>query len=220
MRLPSSFPGVLVAVACGWALAAAPAPEPRLLEPGTAEHTRLVGLGQPAADALTRRLSEALLAALAKDGAEAAVVFCRTEALPLTDATGQALPGVTGLKRTSLRVRNPANTPDAAERQALEQVAAQIALGERPVPLAQRLPSADGEADAVRLYYPLFIKPACLTCHGAPDAQPTGLRAALAQGYPDDAALGYRSGEWRGLIRVSLKTPVAPPAPADGEPGR
>lgn len=45
------------------------------------------------------------------------------------------------------------------------------------------------------------------------------LKARLAERYPDDKALDYTAGQWRGLIRVSISdTPPPAAAPAKGAP--
>ncbi len=193
--------------------AAEPAPAARLVAPDASpEAAEVVLAGRAAAaQAMTKLLAE-LTVALAADGAAGAVEVCHLKALPLTAARDPKLPQVTGVKRTSLKVRNPANAPDAAERLVLDHVAALAARGEAlPEVLLQRVEPADA-APEWRVYRPVVMQTACLACHGEPLSQSPALRAALQARYPQDAALGYRAGDWRGLIRVSVAPRPPPPA--------
>ncbi len=164
-------------------------------------------VGEAAAGSVAARLMGELTAAMAQGGPEKAVDVCHTRALPLTAAPVPGEPRVQAVKRTSLRLRNPANAPDGAERAALDHVAALLRAG-RPVPaaLVQKVerPGADLEW---RFYRPVTVQAACLACHGPIEGQSAALRTLLRQRYPADAATGYAVGEWRGLVRVSVAAP-------------
>jgi mono/diheme cytochrome c family protein len=156
---------------------------------------------------LVGSLSTALKAAVESGGPEQGIVVCQTQALPLTASSkAESSPRVIGLKRTSLRVRNPANAPDPAEAEALAHVAELIAAGE-PLPglLVQEIAETNSTSPELRIYKPLPVAAQCLACHGDPDGFSPALRTALQAGYPEDAATGYAAGDWRGLIRVSVQ---------------
>jgi hypothetical protein len=155
---------------------------------------------------LVTTLSDSVAQAVADGGPHQAVIVCQMQALPLTAQTArQSTPRITALKRTSLRIRNPANAPDAAEQAALDRIAHLIAAGE-PLPplLVQSLDATPQLAAEIRVYKPLTMATRCLTCHGDPTTFSPALRDVLAQRYPRDAATDYHEGDWRGLIRVSL----------------
>ena len=76
---------------------------------------------------------------IAKGGPEKAVDVCHLKALPLTGEILSGMPRITGVKRTSLRIRNPANTPDAAEQMALLRVEKDMKAGVLPKVLVQRI---------------------------------------------------------------------------------
>src|SRR5690606_15150126 len=76
-----------------------------------------VAAGEAAAGTLTRELMGRVSSAIAQGGPAYAIDFCSEEALPLTSALAGEL-GVRS-KRTSARVRNPENAPDADEQAAL-----------------------------------------------------------------------------------------------------
>lgn len=156
---------------------------------------------------LVTTLSAALTAAAQEGGPDRGVEVCQTQALPLTHASFAGSPSrVTGLKRTSLQVRNPANAPDQAEAAALDRIAQMLANG-KPLPglLVQQLNATTETAPELRIYKPLNVAAQCLACHGDPDTFSPSLRATLQHYYPQDTATGYAKGDWRGLIRVSLK---------------
>ena len=156
---------------------------------------------------LVQNLSTALTNAVEQGGPRQGIATCQLQALPLTQQSTLDSPSrVTGIKRTSLKLRNPANAPDRAEQVALNHVALMIADGEfPPALLVQEIPATRNHAGEIRIYKPLTVATQCLACHGDPATFSSELTATLAQRYPHDAAQGYAEGDWRGLIRVSLQ---------------
>ena len=182
-----------------------------VVEANTPELIALRDTGAQATAAVGMRLVTELTAAMQAGGPLAAVEVCHLKALPLTEPTPAQRATVTAFKRTSLRLRNPANRPDAAEADALKHVASLLTAG-KPLPAVflQRVnaaPATPAAAPEWRVYRPVMIQPACLACHGDPAKQPAELRALLAQKHPADTATGYDTGEWRGLIRATLAQP-------------
>jgi hypothetical protein len=55
-----------------------------------------------------------------------------------------------------------------------------------------------------RVYKPIGITSNCLTCHGDPADQSPRLRGKLKAMYPEDQAIGFKSHDWRGVIRVTV----------------
>jgi hypothetical protein len=104
------------------------------------------------------------------------------------------------VRRTSLKLRNPANAPDEWERAALLDFDARQATG-TPAPelIRHGTTSADGIQE-FRYMRAIPTDPVCLTCHGDhPDAQ---IRHALERFYPDDQATGYQAGQIRGAFSI------------------
>lgn len=118
-------------------------------------------------------------------------------------------PAVTALRRTSLRLRDPLNAPDAADLLALQLIQSQLEKGD---PLSKVLVQRVGPPAAPewRVYRPLASLPQCAACHGPPGSLAPGVSDQLRTFFPSDAAVGYEPGSWRGLIRVSLTVPPAP----------
>ena len=195
---------------------AAPGPAPlpaEFVDPASPAVAAIRQAGELAVGAVGKKLLTALNTALAAGGPEAAVLVCQTQALPLTAEKLADQPTLVSVKRTSLRLRNPANAPDAAERLALNQVAKLIAAGQPPPPvLVQRIETSGPATPEWRVYRPIVTKAECLVCHGDSATQPPELRTALQTRYPADAATGYAADQWRGLFRVTLSPAPAPAA--------
>ncbi|HNC22641.1 MAG TPA: DUF3365 domain-containing protein [Opitutaceae bacterium] len=190
----------------------------RAAEPAVA--TRFVPVDDPAVTeirqigdkALTRlgvELQREVGNAMAKDGAEAAVEICHLKSLKVVNGALAGMPRVTAFKLTSLKLRNPANAPDAVDQQALDAIKQQMENGDAPAALMiQRVEPANGTPEW-RLYKPLGVTPKCASCHGDPAEMPPGLKTKLEINYPSDKANGYVPGEWRGVIRVTVADAAA-----------
>lgn len=125
---------------------------------------------------------------------------------PLKPVEGQ--PTVTAIKRTSLRVRNPANAPDEADLLALNLIDAQMEGGEAPPDLLVQRVEEAGLPNEWRVYKPIGVSSRCLICHGDKEQIPLDAQAVLELRYPQDRATGYTSNQWRGVIRISLEKPA------------
>lgn len=142
-------------------------------------------------------LKSELLEAISSAGPVAAIGVCQTRAPVIAEQVGNEA-GVR-VWRTALRVRNPANAPDAGARTVLEGFAHRLAAGETgPIEEFRTLP--DGSA---RYMQAIVTQPMCLACHGPALAEP--VRQALAKHYPADEATGFRVGEMRGAFIVDWK---------------
>lgn len=116
-------------------------------------------------------------------------------------------PRVTEIRRTSLRIRNPRNTPDDADRAALEAIRSDLANGTQPPKLLLQKVERPGAPVEYRVYRPISVAPNCLLCHGPTDSLQPGVRNALERYYPEDKAADYGAWDWRGVIRLSYELP-------------
>lgn len=107
--------------------------------------------------------------------------------------------------RTALRYRNPKNKPDEFERAWMENALAQK-KEVNPAGEGVVLTAADGSRE-YRFVRPLFLAQLCIVCHGPTDGLSDGVKAALAERYPDDRATGFGLGDLRGI--VSVRIPLA-----------
>jgi len=165
-----------------------------------------VAQARAAVKSLGQGLKSQLMAAIKAGGPIAAIAVCRTIA-PELSAQISNENGLT-VRRTALRVRNPANAPDAWERGVLQDFAARMAAGADPGTLEHaETVTQEGGATAFRYMkaIPMAAEP-CLACHGAPEPS---LRAEIKRLYPQDQAVGFRPGELRGAFTV--KGPATAP---------
>ncbi|WP_178087653.1 Tll0287-like domain-containing protein [Methylacidimicrobium cyclopophantes] len=182
---------------------------PLVLQPTLEETDRVRAIAQPVAQALLRTIREELTHALATGGPAEAVSVCRIQAPLLTkEVRERAQPAGTIflLKRTSDRVRNPSDAADPVERQAL-QIYLEAASRHEPLPpdLLQKVVA--GGRTTYRYYQPIRVTALCLTCHGDPATLPPDVKAKLREQYPQDQAVGYKDGDFRGLVVVGLNSP-------------
>ncbi len=148
--------------------------------------------------AFGKSLKGELIKAKKAGGALAAMDVCKTKA-PELAAKASKDSGWT-VARTALKLRNAANKPDAYELAVMEGFEKKLAGGEK----AKKIASAKIiEKDGVKTFR--FIKAIgankmCLGCHGAPKGE---LKDKIAKLYPDDKAIGFKSGDIRGVFTLS-----------------
>jgi hypothetical protein len=184
-------------VAGGCSLAsrpAEPAPPPSSTEIAAlnAEADRLSAL-------LGSRLKAELQAAIAAGGPPNAIAVCHERALPIASELGTESGWTLG--RTSLRVRNPANAPDAWEQATLTNFATRIEAGEAPASLQAHTLVNGTDAQEFRYMKAIVTQDVCTVCHGT-DVAPA-LALQIKRLYPDDQATGFRTGELRGAFTLS-----------------
>lgn len=147
-----------------------------------------------AADLLFQRLSGELASAMANGGPAAAILICRDRA-PAIAAEIESMSGV-DIERTAMRIRNPANAPDAWERTTMEAFAARRKAGEAWTEMsATRVEQGD-----LRWMRPIPLGAMCASCHGEPAMISPDTRRALLAFYPSDQAVGFGTGELRGAF--------------------
>lgn len=139
----------------------------------------------------------ALEAGMAQGGPVNAISVCNEKA-PAIAAAHAARTGWS-VGRTSLKLRNRANAPDAWERAVLEEFEARKAAGEKPDTLV-KAELVDG---AFRFMKAIPTGNPCLNCHGGDIAPEVGAR--LKALYPQDQATGFRVNDLRGAFTLSRK---------------
>lgn len=139
-----------------------------------------------------------LMKAMQAGGPVEAVKACRVKAPAIAREQSEKTGWRVG--RTSLKVRNPANAPDAWERKVLESFEARKAAGE-DVKKMEHYEVVEMDGRKVFRYMKAIPTGAlCLTCHGA-DLAP-GLAAELDRLYPKDEARGFKAGDIRGAFTI------------------
>ena len=140
-------------------------------------------------------LKAALRDAMAKGGLLTAIEVCQVRAPAIAAEASEASGARVG--RTALKLRNPANAPDAHERRVLATFAEQLAQDPDSVPEAvEVLP--DGR---VRYMRAIVTDGVCLACHGASLAPEVA--EAVDVLYPVDEARGFSAGDLRGAFTIT-----------------
>ena len=103
--------------------------------------------------------------------------------------------------RTSLKVRNPANAPDAWERSVLESFEERKTAGEDPAKMEYHEVVRQGGVKQLRYMKAIPTAQLCLACHG--ESVDSITRTRLEKLYPEDQALGYKAGDIRGAFSIS-----------------
>lgn len=146
-------------------------------------------------------LQGALGSAIKEGGAVNAIQVCNTKA----PSIAADLSSKKGWKvaRTSLKLRNAKNAPDAWETKVLKDFDARRARGEDPSTLDHgEMVMANGKHEF--RYMKAIAIPAnspCLLCHG--EKIDPAVSAKLKALYPQDKATGYKTGELRGAFTIT-----------------
>ncbi len=140
-----------------------------------------------------------LVTALKADGPAGAIEVChQTATLIAADISRKK---GWEMARTSLKLRNPANAPDAWEARVLTRFEARLRAGDNPKTMeAYEVVETAGQREFRYMKaIPVAQKP-CLACHGGA-IKPT-VKAALDRLYPGDQATGYSAGQIRGAFTI------------------
>jgi len=148
--------------------------------------------------ALKTALMTELQTAIKANGVAAGIQVCQSVAQPTTDGVTAGEPK-TKISRTALRVRNPANAPDATSTAILQEWTQRVlATSQPPAPAVSR------EGDSVIVHHPILLQEGCVACHGKPDTFAPEVAQALQTLYPNDEATGFAVGQLRGAFRIEF----------------
>jgi hypothetical protein len=156
-------------------------------------------MARAASKELGEALKKELIAAITNGGAISAISVCHTAAPAI--AAGISDKRAMKVARTALKVRNPANAPDAFEMRILEDFSAKIAAGADPATLEHAETLTENGVATFRYMkaIPMAAQP-CAACHGT-DVKPDVL-AEIKKLYPQDEATGFKPGELRGAFSI------------------
>lgn len=161
----------------------------------------VIKTGQQVSTTLLQTLGKNLKKEMKAKGPVAAATFCTTKAYALTEGVDKSYGKEVSVKRISLQERNPANRAKGSEKKILE---AMQELSSNNVQLpAYFIERVD--KNTYKYYKPLSInKQVCLKCHGDVSKNPK-LANYLQTTYPHDKATGYKMGDLRGAVVVTIK---------------
>ena len=172
-------------------------------EPAATADTQItdaqISKARTAVNALQTELQTALQNAMRDGGPIAAIEVCQLQALPITASISEQ--HKLHIRRTALKLRNPANAPDDWEAQQLADFAARAEQGES----LAAMETVSRENGEFRYMKAIPTGAACTGCHGAQIAEP--LANALKERYPADQATGFAAGDLRGAF--SVRIPIA-----------
>lgn len=149
------------------------------------------------------KLKNALFRAVEAGGPETAIAVCKVEAPAI--AQEKAASSGWSLGRTALKLRNPANSPDAWERSVLLRFQDQIREG-ADVKMLEYYETTTKNGERVFRYMKAIpTQGPCLTCHGSNLSQT--VKAKIDELYPEDRATNFSLGELRGAFTVVQPLP-------------
>ncbi|MCF6201410.1 MAG: DUF3365 domain-containing protein [Hydrogenimonas sp.] len=163
------------------------------------ELSKVVKKGKEASKLLLKTLGGNMKKHMKAGGPADALSFCATNAAGLTAEVDEKLGKDVSVKRITLKPRNPANMAEGDEKVILKSLQS---LKDSGVKLPKYL--IQKKSNEYRFYKPLLInKKVCLKCHGT-DISPK-LKAEIDKIYPTDRATGYKMGDLRGAVVVTIK---------------
>lgn len=147
-----------------------------------------------AVKALGGNLKGELQKGMKSGGPLAAIEICNTKAMPISDEISKAQGEGWTVRRTSAKLRNPANAP-------LTEREAEIINSETFSVKSEMLETVEKDGKPHHLYMKAIgTGPVCLACHGETLQQPIAEKIDAL--YPEDKARGYKAGDVRGAFVV------------------
>lgn len=185
---------ITLLISAGLVVAGEPGPEKQAIE-----------IGQTTAGILAGALKSHLMQAMQEDGLLEAARFCANEAQTLTQAVNDTLPEGLRVNRISGKYRNPLNEPTDVDTRVL-------LYFENTLKKDDTLPDyyLHTEVDdslkttTYHFYKPLIMMGMCLKCHGQVTEMDADVVALFQEKYPEDHAVNYVSGDFRGAIHVQI----------------
>ena len=163
----------------------------------------LIDTSREAVKSFAGALREQLMSAMADGGPAAAIQVCNVAAPGIAATVSDARGWRIG--RTSLKLRNPDNAPDAWELSVLSDFEARKAAGEDPGTLDHAAFVVGEGKRTFRYMKAIGTQPVCTLCHG------TGIAPEVADRldalYPDDQARGFEAGDIRGAFSIVQPAP-------------
>ncbi|MFK7775280.1 MAG: DUF3365 domain-containing protein [Saprospiraceae bacterium] len=162
-------------------------------------HDVFLKRGQQVAAVTFKTLSGKLQKSMKEGGVSNALKYCNLAAMPLVDSLSQIHNA--DIRRTSLKIRNPKDQPTPLELTQLQSYEKQSKAGEKLKAVVKEI-----DPNTVAFYAPIHIMPLCEKCHGKVGSTLLEKDYDVVQKlYPEDQAIGYVSGDFRGMWSITFK---------------
>jgi hypothetical protein len=148
----------------------------------------------------TQDLKSILIEQIQSNGVLRAVSVCSDTAQVLTNNFGVQR-GVY-IKRVSLKNRNVNNFPDDFEKKILNKFELLHQNNELNSETEYAEIVTEGDYKYLRYIKPIMVQAECLNCHGSQTDIMPEVKTLIVQNYPDDKAVGYKSGDLRGALSI------------------
>jgi hypothetical protein len=201
MRIPLVLGFFITLICFGCVYGDKPVTEP------TEKEIRIVKpIGDEVSGKLLTALKKELAQGIQKEGLVGATRLCNIRAMPLTHMLEVASEYPVSIKRTTFKYRNPENSPDEYEEMALHYLEKKAKIREGlPKSYIQKIKTED--KTYFYYYKPLKVGDLCMNCHGDPASMDPSLVSFLKEKYPEDKAINYSQGDFRGVVRVRVDIP-------------
>lgn len=154
--------------------------------------------GKEIVKATFETIRDNLQTAIQEGGPPNAIAYCNVSALPLTDSLAKNFN--VRIKRSSHRLRNQENAPDALEEYMIGLYQDLMKMKKPMEPKAML--AKDGD---IRFFAPILLKAECMNCHGNVGKEITEETYNIIKvNYPDDNATGFAIGEFRGIWSINF----------------
>jgi len=160
---------------------------------------QIIGMRADAVDFM-KDLKSILIEQIQTNGVLQAMSVCSDTAQVLTNNFGVKR-GVY-IRRVSLRNRNANNFPDDFEKRILNRFELLHQNNELNGETEYAEIVTEGDYNYLRYLKPIIIQAECLNCHGNQTEMMPDVRNLIVQNYPDDKAIGYKSGDLRGAVSI------------------
>jgi len=156
--------------------------------------------GKEIAQATVKRLGGELTKHMKEGGVEKAAPYCNAHAGNLTQEVSEKFNAT--VKRTSNKLRNSENAPNAKEETIIAHFEKLIASKEELKPVVE----LDNEG-LPHFYAPIKLQKKCLSCHGVlGESMKHEADSIIKTLYPKDKAIGFKEGDLRGIWSITFKS--------------
>lgn len=133
-------------------------------------------------------------------GFASAAQFCSLNIKSLAQELSQQLPQGVTIRRITDRPRNPKNEATPKELSVLNELRSKINAGEHRTIIIK-----EKAQNHYQVYKPILVKGKCLNCHGIKPVINQEAYKVIAKHYPNDMAIDYSPGDFRGAFLVDIK---------------